>query len=120
RLQVGCEVVSKGCAERWVLGRVLRFALDTVAAPSDRLRLDVHQRILDRKSQTVLLEHFRLEQAQRGVVIQNVNTAPEGADYQIVLAFLNVDVAHGDGWQSALELNPFLTAVYGKENAKLR
>src|SRR5439155_17350158 len=27
---------------------------------------------------------------------------------------------HGNGWQSSFELNPFLPAIYGEENAELR
>ena len=84
------------------------------------MRLDIHQRVFDWKQQRVLLQHLLFQQTQRRVVIQNVEAAAKCSQNEIVLATLNGNVAHLNRRQSALELNPFLSAVYRKKEAKLR
>src|SRR5262249_56038494 len=56
-LQFFFQVVSERCAESWILCRVIRFALKTLAAAADWLRLDVHQRVLAALHPTCL-QHF--------------------------------------------------------------
>src|SRR5205823_13631996 len=118
-LQLFFQIVGEGRAEGRILGGEKGFTLKTLAAPADGLRLDIHQSVFDGKQQRVLFQHLRFQQTERRVVIQNVEAAAKCSQNEIVLASLNVNVAHLNRRQPALELNPFLSGVDGKEEAKL-
>ncbi len=82
------------------------------------MRLDVHQRVLHWKHSGVLSQGLGFDRTQRCVVVEDVDAAAESAHDEIVLAFLNVQIAHGDRRHTAFELNPFLSAVHREEQTK--
>ena len=58
--------------------------------------------------------------AQQGVVVEDVDATTEGADHEILLAALDLEVAYGDGRKIAGEGMPVLAAVLGEVHAELR
>ena len=58
--------------------------------------------------------------AQQGVVVEDVDATTEGADHEILLAALDLEVAYGDGRKIAGECMPVLAAVLGEVHAELR
>ena len=66
----------------------------------------------------ILVELFLGETAQRGVVVEHVEAAPEGGDDDVVLAPLQLEVGHLDGGQAAGQLHPAL-AVAGEVHREL-
>ena len=56
---------------------------------------------------------------ERRVVVENVEAAAKGGEDQIVLAFLNGEVADGNGGKIAAQADPLLAAVDGEEQAEL-
>src|SRR6185503_3556115 len=59
------------------------------------------------------------EQAQWRVVVENVESAAEGADHQIVLAPLELNVAYGDRRKTGPERHPNVAAVGRRIHATL-
>src|SRR6185503_1009834 len=112
------QIVSKGRAVRWFLSSVERFSLKGFSPSAERLRLDVHHRVFDWEQGSFLRQRFALKRAERRVVVQHVETAAERSNNQIVLAFLNRQIAHRNCRQPALKLNPFLAAVDGEEQSE--
>ena len=53
------------------------------------------------------------------LVVQNVEAPAEGSQHEIVFASLDVDVAHGDGRDSALEFDPVLAPVDRETDARV-
>src|SRR5207249_8297755 len=105
------QIVREGRAEGRIVGRVESLAQKSLAAHAILPRLDVEQSILHRQESRVPRKEVRRQAAQRRVVVEHIDTPPEGADYQIALPLLDRQVANGDGRQAALETVPFLAPV---------
>ena len=120
RLNLLGKVIGKDRTERRVGRGEETVALERLAPQAQRRVLHVHPRLLHREEQRFLLERFLTQAAQRRIVIEDVKTATEGAQHQVVLASLNLQVAHGDDRYATFQLDPALSAVAGEEETELR
>src|SRR6185369_4282846 len=71
-LQRFLQIVSEGGPKGRVLSRVERLTLETLSASAQRLRLDVHKRVLHRK-QRIAFQHLGRDQTQRCIVVEDVD-----------------------------------------------
>ena len=67
----------------------------------------------------VLLEDVGRELPQGRIVVEDVEAAAERREHEIVLAFLDRHIAHGNRRQVRAQPNPLLAAVNGKEQTEL-
>ena len=114
------QIVSKRGAEGRIVRGVEGRALEALAAEAVLPRGNVELRFTHRKEDLRLGERVRFQAAQRRVIIQDVEAAPERAGDQVIDLALDRQVAHGDGRQPALEPEPPVAAVEGAVQAELR
>ncbi len=118
RAQLVFQIVSDLGAHGRIRGCEEHFALKSFARAAERRSWNIGQGVPYRKQCALLLQHFRTDGPQRGVVIQYVDATAESSHYQVVLALLNREIANLDGRQSAVQLNPLLAADGGEIQAK--
>src|SRR5262249_6884592 len=85
-------VVRERRAKGRVVGRVEGTALEPLAAKAILPGLDIQERVLNGKEDTIPGQRLRAKSAQEGVVVEDVNAPAERADRQIALLPLNGQV----------------------------
>ena len=109
--------VREGHAQRGVVGGVEVAAVRAAGVPGH-----IHVSIGHFEDVTAAGEDLvrRAGQlAERGVVVDHVEAAAEGGGHQVALALLDLELAHGDRRQAAVEVHPRLTAVDRDEGPEL-
>src|SRR4051812_13494363 len=101
------------------IGRDIRSGADVVLGAETRIR-HVREGGLDGKERAFLCYQFGGGDAERTVVVENVDTAPERANHEIVHLALNGEVADLNGRETDIELDPFLAPDLGEVEAELR
>ncbi len=120
RLQLLLQEVGEHGAEGRVRGEEEGATLRGLLVPAERPALDVPPGLAHGEEQGLALQPVGGDVAQRGVVVQDVEAAPEGGADEVVLPALDGEVAEGDVRRAAAELHPLLAAVDGEEDAELR
>ena len=110
------QVIGKHRAEWRIGGGIKIIAQEGLAGQAERGGLNVHPGLLYREEGRFLLQRRFADLPQGGVIIQHVESPPEGAQHQVVLPGLDGDIAHCDGGQPALELHPLLPVVDAEEH----
>src|SRR5262249_38442514 len=118
-LYVVLQVISKGGAERRILGGIKSRALKRFAGQAEFSRLNVKNRVFHRKQVALMFKMFPLQSAQRSVVIQNIETTAKGGRNKIISLLLNREVRDSNCRHPPLEENPFSPAIECKEQAEL-
>ena len=95
-------------------------ALKRLARQAELRALDVEVRVARREERRLVRGDRRRHRAQRTVVVEDAEAAAERGDDEIVVPLLDPEVAHGDGREAALELDPLRAAVLRDEEAELR
>ena len=116
RLQVFSEVIGENGAVRRVIRAITAGTPITLAAPTPAAVRIIKPAIANREHRGPGLE-FRIRRAQRRIVIKNVETASKGHDHEVALTALNLQVTHGNGWQTGQFL-PVTSTVVAEKQAK--
>ena len=98
RLEFLLQVRGKNGAVRRIVGAIECISLKTLPRSAQRAPLDIHERISYGIHGCSLVYALRFHLAQRGDVIQHIESAPEGRDHEIVFARLDDDVTHRNRW----------------------
>lgn len=83
----------------------------TATQRTQRLPTIENEGILNCENVTSLLQSGRYQLAQRGVIVEYVETAAKGTEYQIVFSFLNrhvVYIGSGQAGTQFFPVNPFI------------
>ena len=113
------EVVGQHRAEGRVLGHIELVALAAARRGAEYPALEIPVRVAGLEQCGLLRRGVLGQFAQRRVIVEDEEAAPEARRDQVVLAALNLDIADGNRRHAGAELLPSRAAVEGHVHAEL-
>src|SRR5262249_48133837 len=111
RLDRLLEVIAEGSAIRRIVGCEEGIAEKCLAGLAVFSGQNVVLGLAHWKQDRLLCQCLRLQLAQRGVIVEDVDTAAKRTDDEVILLPLDGQVLDADRRQTVLEAMPFLAAV---------
>ena len=109
-------------------GSIARIVCDEIAFPLESFFASHATQSIDRRvpprapngeQMRFFVESFRRQLAERGVVIEHIESSAKGCSYQIVFSLLDCQVADGDIGKPVRALEPFLPSIHRCKYAEL-
>ncbi len=119
RLEILLQIVGEDRSEGGIRGRVESVTLERLVVVAELEGLDEHLGVPHREQDRFRLECLLAETTQRGVVIEHVEAPSECPEHEVVLAALDLEIAHRDRRHAARELDPAATLVASEGDSEL-